>query len=77
MPHENQRNPLDNPKAKQEKTEAQRGQLEEGMATPSSVLAWRIPWPEEPGGPQARKESDTTEQLSVRVQRGQVARPKP
>ena len=24
--------------------------LEEGMATFSSVLAWRIPWTEEPGG---------------------------
>ena len=24
--------------------------LEEGMATRSSVLAWRIPWTEEPGG---------------------------
>ena len=24
--------------------------LEKGMATPSSVLAWRIPWTEEPGG---------------------------
>ena len=23
--------------------------LDEGMAAPSSVLAWRIPWPEEPG----------------------------
>ena len=23
--------------------------LEEGMATHSSVLAWRIPWAEEPG----------------------------
>ena len=23
---------------------------EEGMATHSSVLAWRIPWTEEPGG---------------------------
>ena len=23
--------------------------LEEGMATPSSVLAWEIPWTEEPG----------------------------
>ena len=23
--------------------------LEEGMATPSSILAWRIPWTEEPG----------------------------
>ena len=24
--------------------------LEEGMATHSSVLSWRIPWREEPGG---------------------------
>ena len=24
--------------------------LEEGMATGSSILAWRIPWTEEPGG---------------------------
>ena len=23
--------------------------LEKGMATPSSILAWRIPWAEEPG----------------------------
>ena len=27
--------------------------LEEGMATHSSVLAWRIPWAEEPGRLQA------------------------
>ena len=26
------------------------GPLEAGMATLSSVLAWRIPWTEEPGG---------------------------
>ena len=41
--------------------------LEEGMATHSSVLAWRIPWTEEPGGlyaPRGRKELDTTEGLS-------------
>ena len=25
------------------------GPLEEGMATHSSILAWRIPWTEEPG----------------------------
>ena len=24
--------------------------LEEGMATQSSILAWRIPWTEKPGG---------------------------
>ena len=34
--------------------------LEEGMATHSSILAWRIPWTEEPGSPWGRKESDTT-----------------
>ena len=26
--------------------------LEKGMATHSSILAWRIPWTEEPGGSQ-------------------------
>ena len=24
--------------------------LEEGLATPSSILAWKIQWTEEPGG---------------------------
>ena len=33
------------------------------MATHSSILAWRIPWTEEPG--RSHKESDTTEQLSL------------
>ena len=27
--------------------------LEEGMATQSSILVWRTPWTEEPGGLQA------------------------
>ena len=27
--------------------------LEEGMATHSSILAWRIPWTEEPSGLQS------------------------
>ena len=27
--------------------------LEEGMPTHSSILAWRIPWAEEPGGLQS------------------------
>ena len=37
--------------------------LEEGMATHSSILAWRIPWTEEPGKLQSmgRKESNMTE----------------
>ena len=29
----------------------------------TSILAWRIPWTEEPGRPWGRKELDTTEQL--------------
>ena len=39
--------------------------LEKGMATHSSILAWRIPWTETPGGLQSRghKESDTTVRL--------------
>ena len=28
----------------------QEGPLEKGMATHSSILAWEIPWTEEPGG---------------------------
>ena len=28
--------------------------LEKEMAAHSSILAWRIPWTEEPGGPQSR-----------------------
>ena len=37
--------------------------LETEMATHSSILAWEIPWTEEPGGLQsiAHKELDTTE----------------
>ena len=29
---------------------SQKDPLEEGMTTHSSILAWRIPWTEEPGG---------------------------
>ena len=37
--------------------------LKEGMATHSSILAWRIPWSEGPGGLQSmgHKELDMTE----------------
>ena len=38
--------------------------LEKGMATHTSILAWRIPWTEKTGGlysPWGRKELDTTE----------------
>ena len=30
--------------------------LEKGMATNSSILAWRIPWTEEPGGLQSMRQ---------------------
>ena len=41
---------------------SERDSLEEGMATHSSILAWRIPWTEEPGGLQPMgTESDRTE----------------
>ena len=61
-----------NPPAMQETQEMQirslglEDPLEEGMATHSSILAWRIPWAEESGGLQSigHKESDTTEQLN-------------
>ena len=38
------------------------------MATDSSILAWNIPWTEEPGGynPWGCKESDTTEWAHTR-----------
>ena len=31
----------------------QKDPLEEGMATYSNILAWRIPWTQEPGGLQS------------------------
>ena len=43
--------------------------LEKEIATHSSILAWKIPWTEEPGrlqySPWGSKESDMTEQLSL------------
>ena len=44
--------------------------LEKEMATHSSILAWRIPRTEEPGGlysPRHPKESDRTEQLKLKT----------
>ena len=35
-------------------TLGQEDSLEEGIATHSSVLVWRIPWREEPGGLQSK-----------------------
>ena len=44
--------------------------LEEEMATHSSILAWRIPWREEPGS----KESDMTKQLCTHANSGEIKR---
>ena len=33
----------------------QEGSLEKGMATHCSILAWNVPWTEEPGGLQSMK----------------------
>ena len=42
--------------------------LEKEMATHSGILAWRIPWTEEPGRlpSMGLQESDTTERLSTK-----------
>ena len=39
--------------------------LEKEMATDSNILAWRIPWTEDPNSPQGQKESDMTEQTLI------------
>ena len=44
--------------------------LQKGMATPSSILAWRISWIEEPDGLQSMKSQrvrHTTEQLTLPI----------
>ena len=41
---------------------------ERGMATHPSILAWKIPWTEEPGRLQSMGwQSDMTEQLSTHI----------
>ena len=39
--------------------------LEEGMATHSSILAWRIPWTEEPGELQSMGSQSWTRQSTA------------
>ena len=67
---------LSHPPANAETQETQIGSLgwevppQEEMATPSSILAWKMPWTEKPGRPLSMglKESDTTEQLTKHLQ---------
>ena len=44
------------------------------MATHFSILAWKIPWAEDPGrlSPRGHKESDTTERLHFTRLRARV-----
>ena len=52
--------------------------LEKGMPTHFSILAWRIPWTEEPDGlysPWGCKESDMTEQLTLSLFKGRFGKP--
>ena len=45
------KNPLANAGDKEKRVQSlnQEHPLEKGMASPSSILAWKIPWTEEPG----------------------------
>ena len=42
----------------------QEDNLEKGRAAYSTILAWTIPWTEEPGSPQGHKELNTTGDLA-------------
>ena len=49
------------------------GPLKKGMANHSSILAWRIQWTEEPGGPQSvGSQLDMTEQIYIQLNDFQV-----
>ena len=45
---------MQEPQAMQVRSLGWEDPLEEGMATHSSICAWRIPWTEEPGGLRSR-----------------------
>ena len=45
----------------------QKNPLEKGMATHSSIITWRIPWTEEPGGLQSVQIRTQLKQLSIAV----------
>ena len=56
-----------NPPPKQETQVQSLGQehaLEKEMATHSSILAWKIPWTEEPGGLQSMRLQKSQTQIS-------------
>ena len=46
--------------------------LEEGMATPSSILAWRIPWTEGPDGLQSKGLQRVEHNLATKKQQTSI-----
>ena len=42
--------------------------LEKAMAAHSSILAWRIPWTEEPGGLQSTRSQGVKDNLATKQQ---------
>ena len=48
--------------------------LEEGMAIYSSILAWRIPWTEEPGGLYSRESQRVGHDLATEPQDTMLSR---
>ena len=55
--------PMQETQETQVRTLGREDPLEKEMVTPSSILAWEIPWTEEPAGysPKDCKESDRTQ----------------
>ena len=49
--------------------------LEKEMATHSSILAWRIPWTEEPGGLQSRGSQRIGYNLTMKQQQQKAKDP--
>ena len=48
--------------------------LEEGTATHSNILAWRIPWTEEPGGLQSIESQSQTRLKQFSTAQGRLCR---
>ena len=51
---------------------AQEDPLEKGIATHSSILAWKIPWTEEPGGLQSIRWQRVGHNLATKQQQQQI-----
>ena len=56
---------------------SQKDPLEEGMAPHSSIVAWRIPWTEEPGGQIAKSQTRLKDKQPVSNINGRYHHPVP